>query len=77
MRKNVVDVFVRAVEDVKDKKQSDQELLLDYLADMVDILVKSTHDYDLKVAISAIKVVTSLVQYDKLNADQKNYSKRL
>jgi len=72
VRKNVVDVFVRAVEDVKDKKQSDQELLLDYLADMVDILVKSTHDYDLKVAISAIKVVTSLVQYDKLNADQKN-----
>jgi len=44
VRKNVIDVFVRAVEDVKEKKEEEQNKLWEYMDDIVDILVKSTHD---------------------------------
>jgi len=62
VRKAVVDLLIRLLEDIKDRSAEHRNALFTFLDDLVGRTAKLTGDFDTKVGISAIKVCTSLVQ---------------
>lgn len=77
VRKEIVDVFIKALDSIKEKNSEQKNALFEFMEDITSKICLMTHDFDTKVSISAIKVATILVQYEQLTEDEKNKVSKL